>query len=115
MHLCLLFKANYYVKQKQTKILFKTKQNTLTNTHTHSHMQTKINEKNKCIRLIFIPMHKHNNFLALLYLSAGIHSLYSYSLNTATNEGIPSTVGSTGRFGFVDIAHLPLTSSCCAI
>ena len=38
--LMLIFKANYYVKQKQTKILFKTKQNTLTNTHTHSHMQT---------------------------------------------------------------------------
>ena len=40
------FLANYYLKQ-----------NTLTNTHTHSSMQTK-----KCIRLIFIPVHKHNNF-----------------------------------------------------
>ena len=56
MHLCLLFQANYYVKQKQTKILFKTKQNTLTNTLTHADKQK------KCIRLIFIPVHKHNNF-----------------------------------------------------
>ena len=40
-----------------SKLLFKTKQNTLTNTHTHSSMQTK-----KGIRLIFIPVHKHNKF-----------------------------------------------------
>ena len=38
---------------------------------------------------------------ALLYLSVAIPFLYSSSLNDDTNEGIPSTVGSTGRIGFV--------------
>ena len=48
---------------------------------------------------------------ALLYLSAGIRFLYYSSLNADTNEGIPSTVGGTGRFDFVGIAPRPLTSS----
>ena len=51
---------------------------------------------------------------ALLYLSAAIPFLYSSSLNADTTEGIPSTVGSTGRFGFVGIVPRPLTSSRCA-
>ena len=41
----------------------------------------------------------------LLYLSAAIPFLYSSSLNADTNEGIPSILCSTGRFGFVGIIH----------
>ena len=37
----------------------------------------------------------------LLYLSAAIPFMYYSTLNADTKEGIPSTVGSTGRFGFV--------------
>ena len=48
---------------------------------------------------------------ALFYLSAAIPFLYSSSLNAATKEGIPSTVGSTGHFGFVGIVPRHLTSS----
>ena len=44
---------------------------------------------------------------ALLYLSVAIPFLYSSSLNDDTNEGIPSTVGSTGRIGFVGIVSRP--------
>ena len=40
---------------------------------------------------------------ALLYLSAAIPFMYFSSLNADTTEGIPSTVCSTGRFGFVGI------------
>ena len=45
---------------------------------------------------------------ALLHLSAAILFMYSSSLNTDTNEGIPSRVGSTGHFGFVGIVLRPL-------
>ena len=38
---------------------------------------------------------------ASVYLCAAIPFLLYYSLNADTNEGSPSTVGSTGRFGFV--------------
>ena len=47
---------------------------------------------------------------ALLFLSAAIHFLYSSSLNADTNDGFPSTVGSAGHLGFVDIVLWPLTS-----
>ena len=47
---------------------------------------------------------------ALLFLSDAIPFLYSSSLNTDTNDGFPSTVGSTGNLGFVGIVALPLTS-----
>ena len=47
---------------------------------------------------------------ALLFLSAAIPFLYSYSLNADTNDGFPSTVGSTGHLCFVDIVPWPLTS-----
>ena len=47
---------------------------------------------------------------AALFLNAAIPFLY-YSLNVDTNERIPSTVGSTWRFGFVGIVPRPLTSS----
>ena len=50
----------------------------------------------------------------LLYLSVAIPFLYSSSLNADAKEGIHSTVGSTGRFGFVGTVPRPLTSSCCA-
>ena len=50
----------------------------------------------------------------LVVLSAAIPSLYSSSLNSDTKEGIPSTVASTGCFGFVGIVPRPLTSSWCA-
>ena len=44
------FLANYYLKQNKTK-------------HTNKHTYTLIHaDKKKCIRLIFIPVHKHNNF-----------------------------------------------------
>ena len=43
---------------------------------------------------------------AALYLSVAIPFLYSSSLNADTNKG--STVGSTGRFGFVGIVPRPL-------
>ena len=43
------FIANYYLKITRKP---------LTNPHTHSPMQT----NKKCIRLIFIQVHKHNNF-----------------------------------------------------
>ena len=52
---------------------------------------------------------------ALLYFSAAIPFLYSSSLNADTKEGLHSTVGSTGRLGFVGIVPRPLTSICCAI
>ena len=48
--------------------------------------------------------------VALLLLSAAIPFLYSSSLNTDTNDGFPSTVGSAGHLGFVDIVPWPLTS-----
>ena len=44
-----------------------------------------------------------------MYSSAAIPFLYYSLLNADTKEGIPSTVGSTGGFGFVGI--VPLTSS----
>ena len=47
---------------------------------------------------------------ALLFLSAAIPFLYSSSLNADTNDGFPSTVGSTGHLGFVGIVPWPLTS-----
>ena len=43
---------------------------------------------------------------ALLYFSASIPFLYSYSLNADTKEGIPSTVGSKRIFDFVGIDQL---------
>ena len=42
------FIANYYLKQNKTH----------EQTHTHTHPC----RQKKCIRLIFIPVHKHNNF-----------------------------------------------------
>ena len=48
---------------------------------------------------------------ASLYLSPAIPFPYSSSLNADTHEGIPSTVGSTGRFGFVGVVSRPLKSS----
>ena len=51
---------------------------------------------------------------ALLFLSAAIPFLYSSSLNADTNDGFPSTVGSAGHLGFVDIVPWPLTSRWCA-
>ena len=47
---------------------------------------------------------------ALLFFSVAMHFLYSSSLNAGTNDGFPSTVGSAGHLGFVDIAPWPLTS-----
>ena len=47
----------------------------------------------------------------LLYLSAAIHFQYSSSINAEIKQGIPSTVGSTGRFGFVGIVPRTLMSS----
>ena len=38
---------------------------------------------------------------ALIFLSDAIPFLYSSSLNTDTNDGFPSTVGSAGPLGFV--------------
>ena len=51
---------------------------------------------------------------ALLTLSAAIPFLYYYSLNADTKEMIPSTVGSTGRIGFVGIVPRSLMSSWCS-
>ena len=51
---------------------------------------------------------------ALLFLSATIHFLYSYSLNADTNDGFPSTGGSAGHLGIVGIVPWPLTSRWCA-
>ena len=48
---------------------------------------------------------------ALLYLSVVIPFLYFSSLNADTKEGIPLTVGSTGRFSFAGVVPRPLTSS----
>ena len=46
---------------------------------------------------------------ALLYLSAATPLLYSSSLNSDTNEGMPSIVGITGRFDFVGFVPRPTT------
>ena len=51
---------------------------------------------------------------ALLFLSAAIPFLYSFSLNADTNDGFPSTVGSAGHLSFVCIVPWPLTSISCA-
>ena len=48
---------------------------------------------------------------ALLYLNVAISFLYYYTLNTDTNEGIPSTVGSKGRFGVIVVVPRPLMSN----
>ena len=48
---------------------------------------------------------------ALLYFSDDLPFLYSSSLNADTKEGIPSTAGSTKRFGFVGIVPMPFMSS----
>ena len=43
------------------------------------------------------------------YVLLLLHKYVVYaSLNADTNEGIPSTVGSTGRFDFVGIVPWPL-------
>ena len=49
-------------------------------------------------------------YSALLFLSADIPFLYSYSLNADTNYGFPSTVGSAGHLDFVGIVSWLLTS-----
>ena len=51
---------------------------------------------------------------ALLFLSAAIPFLYSYSLNADTNNGFPFTVGSAWHLGIVGIVPWPLTSRWCA-
>ena len=51
---------------------------------------------------------------AALFLSDAIPFLYCSSLNADTNDGYPSTVGSEGHLGFVDIVPWPLTSRWCA-
>ena len=48
---------------------------------------------------------------ASLFLSAAIPFLYSSSLNADTNDGFPSTVGSTGHLGFVGIVPWLLLAS----
>ena len=45
---------------------------------------------------------------ALLFLSIAIPFLYSSSLNADTNDGFPSTIGSAGHLGFIDIVPVAI-------
>ena len=51
---------------------------------------------------------------ALLFLSAAIPFLYSFSLNADTNDDFPYTVVCAGYLGFVGSVPWPLTSRWCA-